>query len=198
MNNSKTYLKVKLISLADEARTIRRLEYKAKKHVQYHIDKCKSGYTPEKARDMYHAYDVYNGLYLHRKKDVASEARAANIALGFMNGKSYEEIEKTFGIKMRLQKGDKLLGYYEDKLYSINGMWDRVARIVFKYSMMNVEIRKKIGLTNDEITAKLGRQFNQYADKAAIENIFRDAVFAWRDKHPLLVSVAPVREFAAT
>lgn len=69
---STTYLKVKIKSLAEEAKIIRKEELKAR------------GYNPELRR----------GLYEHRIKPVGSESRAAFIAYGFLRGKKYSEIER--------------------------------------------------------------------------------------------------------
>jgi len=62
-------LKVKIISLADEAKTIRREEKKA--------------LTPE----------LRHSLTEHRKGIVRHEARHSLLLYGFMNGKQYREIE---------------------------------------------------------------------------------------------------------
>lgn len=62
-------MKVKIISLADEARTIRRLE-KTNKYSRH-------------------------ALRLHRINEVRSEARAALLAYAFLKGKAYKNIEKS-------------------------------------------------------------------------------------------------------
>lgn len=63
-------LKVKVISLADEARTIRRLEAKAK-HV------------------------IQSELHEHRVKQVRWAARDAHIAYGFVKGRTWKQMEAT-------------------------------------------------------------------------------------------------------
>lgn len=68
---SKTYLKIKIKSLAEEARIIRHEE--------------KKWYGPSETR---------TGLYLHRVRDVRSEARAALLAYGFLRGRPYAALEK--------------------------------------------------------------------------------------------------------
>lgn len=68
---SKTYLKMKIVSLAAEARLIRREE--------------KNWYGPSETR---------TGLYLHRVLDVRREARAALLAYGFIRGRLYSSMEK--------------------------------------------------------------------------------------------------------
>lgn len=64
------YLKVKIISLADEARTIRIEE------------KRLPGESTERV-----------GLYLHRIQDVRWEARSAQLAYGFLRGRPYKQLE---------------------------------------------------------------------------------------------------------
>ena len=65
------FLKIKLKSLAAEARIIRAQERKTKgKH-----------------------NDTRESLYLHRTKDVRGEARATHVAYGFLRGREYACIE---------------------------------------------------------------------------------------------------------
>lgn len=88
---SRTYLKIKVTSLAAEQALIRREEQKVKKAYQR---KRKSGDTPP---------SVFFGLQEHRKKDVRPEARAANLAYGFLRGRTYAQMEpktyETFNFK---------------------------------------------------------------------------------------------------
>lgn len=67
---SKTYLKIKIKSLAAEARIIRHEENK----------------WPG-------ASDVRTGLHLHRVNEVRREARVALLAYGFIRGRTYQQIE---------------------------------------------------------------------------------------------------------
>jgi hypothetical protein len=67
---SKTYLKIKIKSLAAEARIIR------------HEEKKWPGPS-----------DVRLGLHSHRVNDVRSEARAAQLAYGYLRGRSYSAME---------------------------------------------------------------------------------------------------------
>jgi len=83
----KNYLKVKSMSLAAEAKIIRNQEKQRAKQLRHAL---KHNY--EKAAE-YHD-KVRNGLYLHRVKDVRSEARASNIAYGFLRNHKYSEIER--------------------------------------------------------------------------------------------------------
>jgi hypothetical protein len=83
------YLKVKRLSLADEARTIRRLEKRKKK--------------TEKAQRKYHKDSGLNtpfvsefegrGLHHRRTVVVRKEARAAHLAYMFLKGVPYASVE---------------------------------------------------------------------------------------------------------
>lgn len=84
--DGRLYLKVKIISLADEARTIRRLEKKA-------------GYQRTSLRD-------------HRVRDVRSEARASIIAYNFLRGKSYDSFEKAVKNPPDWKRVEKLVSKY--------------------------------------------------------------------------------------
>lgn len=67
---SKTYLKIKIMSLAAEAKIIRREEHR----------------WPG-------ASDIRCGLHLHRVNNVRGEARASLLAYGFLRGRSYAAVE---------------------------------------------------------------------------------------------------------
>ena len=68
MNNGIIYLKVKLKSLAEEAKIIRKEESKA-------------------------YGDLLYSLKAHRKHEVRFEARATQIAYAFLRGKPYRQVE---------------------------------------------------------------------------------------------------------
>lgn len=69
MKNSRIYLKVKIKSLAEEARIIRREERKIENQ------------------------DFRDGLHRHRVIDVRKEARATLVAYGYLCGKTYRQVE---------------------------------------------------------------------------------------------------------
>lgn len=73
-----TYLKVKIKSLAEEARIIRLEEDKAKKRIR-------------KGRG--EVQKLYNGLYLHRVRDVRHEQRSTLIAYAMLRGKTRGQTE---------------------------------------------------------------------------------------------------------
>lgn len=85
----KTYLQVKIASLAAEARIIRGKERTALETARY----AKRHNTP----DVDISYKLYHELYRHRTWDVRHEARAAQLALGFLRGRAYQTMElKTY------------------------------------------------------------------------------------------------------
>jgi hypothetical protein len=67
--DKRTYLKVKLKSLAAESKIIRREEKKARRH------------------------SIREGLYNHRISIVRNVARHTHLAYGFIRGRSYSQIE---------------------------------------------------------------------------------------------------------
>lgn len=73
---TKTYLKIKIMSLAAEARIIRCEEKK------WPGGDTRQGYT-----------GIREGLHLHRIHEVRPEARAALVAYGFLRGRTYRAIE---------------------------------------------------------------------------------------------------------
>ncbi len=81
-----TYLKVKIKSLAEEARIIRKEERRALRKASYHRNK-----QNQEATDA--AYSLYCNLQLHRHHPVGTESRAALIAYGFINGLPYSKVE---------------------------------------------------------------------------------------------------------
>jgi len=78
----KTYLKIKGLSLAAEARIIKRLE------------KNRSQNPNLRAK-----------LYQHRTVDVRNEARSTHLALGFLRGTTMQQMERP--LKLNRVKGDK-------------------------------------------------------------------------------------------
>lgn len=96
----KTYLKIKIKSLAEEARIIKFEEAKWKQ-VPWLVDN----------HNLHHP--IFWGLKQHRLEEVRKECRYANIAYGYLRGRSYHQIEH--------------------KCYEAPN-WERVAELVRKYS----------------------------------------------------------------
>jgi hypothetical protein len=80
----RVYLKVKVASLAAEARIIRRLE-------RQHRDRARQLAALQKPNSK--MLDLRAGLYHHRVNVVRPEARASHLALGYLRGRSYAEME---------------------------------------------------------------------------------------------------------
>ena len=85
------YLKIKVVSLAAEARLIRKDERKQLKWARAAAQNNAYGKGAEYAQ--YH-YKVFFGLQAHRKIDVRQESRASNLAYGFLKGRKFSEIER--------------------------------------------------------------------------------------------------------
>ena len=81
MQDQRVYLKVKIKSLAEEARIIRREEKRCVRVMTH------NGCSEERAEAK------REGLYLHRVGPVRREARAALLAYGFIRGRKYRRIE---------------------------------------------------------------------------------------------------------
>lgn len=73
----KTYLKIKIKSLAEEAKLIRAEEKKFKGRPEGSLGR-----------------QIFWGLREHRIKDVRSESRSALLAYGFLRGRSYLQMER--------------------------------------------------------------------------------------------------------
>jgi len=77
---SKTYLKIKIMSLAAEARIIRREESKARAAWRHN-------------RSNTAAEQDFWGLRSHRTWNVRNEARVALLAYGYLRGRTYRQLE---------------------------------------------------------------------------------------------------------
>lgn len=119
-------LRIKAISLALEAQAIRKDEKKA-------LDRRKSAKTDERRTKLYNQYaDLRN----HRVIDVRNEARATNIARGFLRGLRYDQIET---MPKGLRKG---MNRFDTYLLGNDGPnWDRVLRLIDKYGTKSDQAR---------------------------------------------------------
>lgn len=106
---SKTYLKIKIMSLAAEARIIRREEHR----------------WPGPS-------DIRNGLHLHRICDVRNEARASLLAYGYLRGRPYAAVEDakvadSFPRQQALAKAAVIATRFGQQAVSKDAMKDWVA-----------------------------------------------------------------------
>lgn len=111
------YLKVKVKSLAEEAKIIRHEE---------HLAKCRERAAKERNKPF---NSPFWGLRLHRTQDVRNEARCAHLAYGFLLGRSYEQMEpKNFQMMGKPNKHGRV---YSDP------NWDRIKKLALKYCESN-------------------------------------------------------------
>lgn len=85
-----THLKIKIKNLGDESRTIRHEEKKALTHARHAREKELPAYSENHLQE-------YQGLHLHRTRDVREASRSNLLAYGFLRGRSYASMEaKTY------------------------------------------------------------------------------------------------------
>lgn len=148
------YLKIKIVSLAAEATLIRNEERK-------HARRITKVYTRERGSLDPHpntiSNEIYWGLRNHRQFDVASEARAALIAYGYLRGKSYAAIEG-----LSVKEGNE-------------PNWTRVYELVAKYGKRTKAVLKssdidswaKVPPTNSETDRRSAALDSFFAKKKA-------------------------------
>lgn len=87
------YLKIKIKSLAAEARIIRREERRQLGSARYLKRRDWSRQVNERSEEQLTAYSCHQRLHQHRVVGVRQEARAAQIAYGFLRGRRLSQIE---------------------------------------------------------------------------------------------------------
>jgi hypothetical protein len=102
----RSYLKVKIKSLAEEARIIRAEERRVKAQ-RFHARGRQGEETRLAGLDA-----EFFGLYHHRTQDVRREARAANIAYAFMRGRPYAKIEKAGSANVPVDRAISLVAKF--------------------------------------------------------------------------------------
>ena len=93
--DERAYLKVKIKSLAEEAKIIRKETKKAKLR------------------------SIKNGLYYHRIGVVRYEARHTHLAYGFLRGREYHQIEKKAHTAPNWEKVRRMV-----QKYGVHGNWE--------------------------------------------------------------------------
>jgi hypothetical protein len=116
---SKIYLRVKINSLCEEAKIIRREENRRK----YKFIKTPDGKL--RKRRIVTDDTVFWGLRTHRTEELRKEARCAYIAYAYLRGKSYRETENN---PFWLKPNRTTLRYDP-----FRPNWSRVADIVLKF-----------------------------------------------------------------
>lgn len=120
------YLKVKVKSLAAEARIIRKEENKAKASYRYLKNKqgCEEDYRKARA--------TWEGLQHHRKVDVRQEARASQLAYAFIRNKAFKYVEASTQPYVKYST----FTYIKPELNWLSG---RIAKMATKYGEKKVE-----------------------------------------------------------
>ena len=139
---SKIYLKVKLKSLAEEAKIIRKEEQKAIRQGRWLLKKQSDATAP---------YSLYKSLKDHRAHPVGTEARASLIAYGFINDLPYKRVEQPKETKaLTFNKWQKQLPATE----------------LARYVAMNKEVPQEYV---DNITNRAYTLINKYGRKITFE-----------------------------
>ena len=97
-------LRVKVGSLAAEARIIRRLEASIRRKWRKSRER-----TAEQVAELHHRHFV---LREHRIREVRPEARATQLAIGFLRGRSYQQMEPTTKSKPDWARVERLVKRY--------------------------------------------------------------------------------------
>jgi hypothetical protein len=109
---STVYLKIKIKSLAEEARIIRKEEHQYKQRRAFYRDR-------QGCEDKYKSADtIFWSLRWHRESPVGTECRAALLAYGYLRGKTFFQLET--------------LPKKEGKIYQ-HPHWNRVIDLICKY-----------------------------------------------------------------
>jgi hypothetical protein len=121
----KEFLRVKIKSLAAESKIIRHEEKIAydNRATRRRIAKALRRGLNSEARAYHTNKNLYDALYWHRKKVVRPEARAAQLAYGFIRGRAYKTIEEKTYI------GD----------YELLDLTKRVTELVNKYGFETID-----------------------------------------------------------
>jgi hypothetical protein len=101
-------LKIKICSMASEAKIIRQMERHQKARARKTRERGREGWQENSDA----ALSVYEKIHRHRVYDVRKETRCSLLAYGFLRGKSYKSMEQTCKIKPN---------------------WDRVEQIATKF-----------------------------------------------------------------
>lgn len=121
---SKLYLKIKIKSLAEEAKIIKKEELKQRAFKRYSLGK--QGLM--KAHD--EAAKIFFGLKDHRINVVRFECRAAHLAYAFLRGQRYSDIENNTRANLFVAQPN---GHFNMNNPEQN-LWKRVARLIYKYN----------------------------------------------------------------
>lgn len=115
------YLKVKVLSLVEEAKIIRRHEYR--RQMMFALANTKFDDKKQEFKrvkflkkndyvDEGHNQKIYNGLHRHRVFDVREETRSSHLAYGFLKGNAYHDMEERAENEPNWEKIQRLVMRY--------------------------------------------------------------------------------------
>lgn len=111
---NRTYLKVKIKSLAEEARIIRHQERSFKARAR----------AAKKTETKQALYGTFWGLKGHRIVDVRNEQRSTLLAYGFIRGRRYSQLEQKCERKPNWKRVKEIVAKYGDSSkFTVNKMW---------------------------------------------------------------------------
>ena len=125
-----SYLQTKAVSLALEARYIRKQELKFAKKARSARD-----HNKDRSADWHEKNRV--GQYLHRISAVREEARITNIARGFLKGVKYGEIERSAYDLPNWKRIKNLVSLYGERQ---NPRWNRPIEDVYDEWQREAEV----------------------------------------------------------
>jgi hypothetical protein len=133
-----TYLKVKQKHIGTEKNIIRHQELKWKEKARAAKERAAAEEAKKEklltVRD--HYLNRVHGLYDHRINIVRPEARATNIAYGYLRGHSYSEVENNV-----IENNFRLAGFSPS--YAKKKLWNRVFKIVSDFSDLDLETAER-------------------------------------------------------
>lgn len=135
-----TPLKIKNLSLGEEAKIIR-------KHETECLLERQNAKLRQKIDRANRADATWNSLYLHRKNKLRPEARASFLAYGFLRGVPYEVIERIVIKKNYYSNSGSTIDQNEELF------WKRVAKIAWKFqprTKTEDEVRKEVFAWRDQ------------------------------------------------
>lgn len=125
----RAFLKIKIKSLAAEASIIRKSEIK-------HRDAIRNATSRQVPYSRVVKHDtIRESLYLHRTKDVRSEARSAQLAYGLLRGLSYLQLESSCKVTPSSRRIAELIVKYgnvhKEKALPMVTLWLKGGQVIF-------------------------------------------------------------------
>lgn len=118
---SKAFLKVKIATLSAEAKIIKQEERWFKRCSKTKVDEF-----PDQCAEF---RQIWLNLMEHRKDSVRPEARASNLAYGYMRGRAYRQLESKCWTKPNWGRVAEILLKFDSALYTSLGNLSRAEKI---------------------------------------------------------------------